>query len=53
LKAKLAEMKWQALHAGTLGIHHPLTGEYKEFTVPLPGDLERVIEYLKERRGEG
>ena len=53
LRAKLAEMKRQALHAGTLGFHHPLTGEYKEFTSPLPGDLECVLEYLRERRDEG
>ena len=49
LRAKLAEMNRQALHAGTLGFHHPLTGEYKEFTSPLPGDMEALIQYLRER----
>ncbi len=50
LKAKLTEIKRQALHAGVLGFHHPLTGEYREFAAPLPRDLERVIDYLKKRR---
>lgn len=53
VKAELSSIKRQALHAGTLGFHHPLTGEYKEFAAPLPGDLERVIEYLKKRRDGG
>jgi 23S rRNA pseudouridine1911/1915/1917 synthase len=52
-RSKLAEMRRQALHAGTLGFHHPLTREYMEFTSPLPEDMERVLEYLKERRDEG
>ena len=53
LRAMLAEMKRQALHAGTLGFHHPLTREYMEFTSPLPGDMKRVLEDLNERREEG
>jgi len=53
LRAKLAEMKRQALHAGTLGFCHPLTREQMEFTSPLPEDIERVLERLRERRDEG
>jgi 23S rRNA pseudouridine1911/1915/1917 synthase len=48
-RSKLAEMTRQALHAGTLGFHHPLTREYMEFTPPLPEDMETLIRYLRER----
>jgi 23S rRNA pseudouridine1911/1915/1917 synthase len=50
LRSKLAEMKRQALHAGLLGFHHPLTRSYMEFTSPLPGDMGCVLTYLRERR---
>lgn len=53
LRAKLADMKRQALHAGTLGFHHPLTGSYLEFTSPLPEDMRRLLEYLRERKAGG
>lgn len=35
------ELHGQFLHAGTLGFIHPSTGEYMEFTAPLPEDLRR------------
>jgi 23S rRNA pseudouridine1911/1915/1917 synthase len=53
LRSKLAGMKRQALHAGLLGFHHPLTRSYMEFTSPLPGDMECVLAYLRERRNGG
>ncbi len=34
----------QLLHAKTLGFIHPKTGEYMEFTAPLPADFAEVIE---------
>ena len=36
----------QFLHANLLGFRHPTTGEYLEFTSPLPQELYRVIESL-------
>ncbi|MCX5833958.1 MAG: RluA family pseudouridine synthase [Deltaproteobacteria bacterium] len=48
-RSKLAEMKRQTLHAGTLGFCHPLTREQMEFTSPLPEDMETLIQYLRER----
>ena len=33
----------QALHAGTLGFVHPSTGEYLEFTSPLPGYFKKLL----------
>jgi 23S rRNA pseudouridine1911/1915/1917 synthase len=37
----------QALHARTLRIHHPTTGELMEWSVPLPEDMESVIEGMR------
>jgi 23S rRNA pseudouridine1911/1915/1917 synthase len=37
----------QMLHAGTLGFAHPRGGDYREFTAPLPADMELVLEMLK------
>ena len=37
----------QCLHAETLGIVHPTTGEYMEFSAPLPPHFERTLEILK------
>jgi 23S rRNA pseudouridine1911/1915/1917 synthase len=34
------------LHAGTLGFVHPQGGDYREFTAPLPADMELVLEML-------
>ena len=31
------------LHAAVLGFVHPATGEYTEFRVPLPADMERAV----------
>ena len=37
----------QMLHAGTLGFVHPQGGDYREYTAPLPADMELVLEMLK------
>ncbi len=37
----------QLLHAGVLGFVHPRTGEYLEFTAPLPEAFERVLDALR------
>jgi len=33
----------QALHAATLGLDHPHTGEYCEWSVPLPDDMQQLL----------
>ncbi len=38
----------QALHARTLGFHHPATGKYLEFTCEIPEDMERLIKRIQE-----
>lgn len=37
----------QVLHAGLLGFIHPKTGEYLEFSYPLPDDFTNLIQNLK------
>jgi len=36
----------QALHAARLGLEHPGTGEYVEWTAPLPADFQNLVEAL-------
>ncbi len=37
----------QALHAAKLGLEHPGTGEYTEWTAPLPQDFQDLLKALK------
>ena len=34
----------QALHAASLGFHHPVTGEWHQFSSPLPADMAELID---------
>ena len=43
-KALLTE---QTLHAGTLGFVHPTTGQYMEYTEPLPEYFEKLLDLLR------
>jgi len=47
--AKALGMKGQALHAGVLGFRHPRTGEWLEFSAPLPEDMRRLLDILRNR----
>ncbi len=40
-------IKRQMLHSACLGFIHPESGEYHEFSVPMPKDMKVVIEKLK------
>lgn len=44
---KTLDMNGQALHAAVLGFKHPRTGEYMEFSSPIPKVMEDVIEHLR------
>lgn len=37
----------QALHAAQLGLNHPATGEYMEWAVPLPSDMNEMLKKLR------
>ncbi len=40
----------QLLHAMTIGLIHPTTGEYLEVTAPLPDDFEKVLADLRKKK---
>lgn len=44
---KTIDFPGQVLHAGVLGFKHPVTGEYLEFSAPLPEDFENVLTELR------
>lgn len=47
LTAALQSFPRQALHAHALALRHPVTHEMLSFTVPLPEDMQRLLEILK------
>ncbi|MFA5516094.1 MAG: RluA family pseudouridine synthase [Desulfuromonadales bacterium] len=49
LRARLLHLERQFLHARLLGFIHPVSGEYMEFTSPLPGELAEIIDYLEKK----
>ncbi|WP_240479953.1 RluA family pseudouridine synthase [Paenibacillus fonticola] len=48
-RSKGIKFNGQALHAAVLGFVHPSTGEYKEFTAPIPSDMEDLLLSLRSR----
>ena len=44
---KTIDFGGQVLHAGTVGFDHPTTGEYMEFTAPLPENYKQLLEELR------
>ena len=47
-KCPIVGLEGQTLHAGILGFIHPRTGEYMEFTAPLPEYFEKLLNTLPE-----
>ena len=45
-KCPVAGLEGQTLHAGILGFIHPRTGEYMEFSAPLPEYFQRLLRIL-------
>ena len=48
LQEALRRFKRQALHAGALGLIHPETGEAMRWEVPLPSDMQQLLEALRD-----
>ena len=46
LQALIRKLGRQALHARILGFLHPVSGEFLEFSSPLPEDMARILEHL-------
>ena len=51
LLAVLRQFQRQALHARRLRLCHPASGETLSFEVPLPEDMQRLLEALREGNG--
>jgi len=47
VRAAIAAMGRQFLHAARLGFHHPRTGEWMSFDAPPPPELARLLEELE------
>jgi 23S rRNA pseudouridine1911/1915/1917 synthase len=47
LRAILSVFPRQALHAERLGLEHPSLGEWLEWRVPLPGDLQQLLQQVR------
>ena len=47
LRGMINRLGRQALHARCLGFIHPTTGEYLEFTVEPPEDMQELLAYLR------
>jgi 23S rRNA pseudouridine1911/1915/1917 synthase len=43
------DLDGQFLHAQVLGFNHPTTGEYMEFSAPLPDVLEEILALVRKR----
>jgi 23S rRNA pseudouridine1911/1915/1917 synthase len=49
LRRMVEHLNRQALHARLLGFIHPESGEYMEFTSPLPDDMQSIVDYLQRK----
>lgn len=47
LRGMINRLGRQALHARCLGFIHPASGEYMEFTVEPPADMQELLAYLR------
>jgi len=49
LRQLLQQLGRQALHARLLGFNHPISGEYLEFSSPLPEDMRAIVFFLQHK----
>jgi len=49
IRALMQQLQRQALHACVLGFIHPRSGEYVEFSTPLPTDMAQIITALDDK----
>jgi 23S rRNA pseudouridine1911/1915/1917 synthase len=47
LRRGVESLKRQALHAAVLGFTHPRSGEYQEFSAPMPEDMATVVSMMR------
>ncbi|MDD2558152.1 MAG: RluA family pseudouridine synthase [Desulfuromonas sp.] len=49
IRALIQQLHRQALHACVLGFIHPSTGQYVEFSTPIPADMAQIIAALDDK----
>ncbi|MCF6282825.1 MAG: 23S rRNA pseudouridine(1911/1915/1917) synthase RluD [Candidatus Polarisedimenticolaceae bacterium] len=47
-REQLQHFRRQALHARTLGLEHPESGQFIEWSAPLPDDMQQMLETLRQ-----
>ncbi len=52
LKQTLTQFSRQALHARTLALSHPETGEWMEWQAPLPKDMQHLLKVLADDQAQ-
>ena len=50
-RARMKVLDRQALHAWRLGFAHPVTGQWMQFSSPLPDEIAGICDFLRARRG--
>ena len=50
IKKERFNLAGQLLHAATLGFVHPKSGEYMEFSAPIPDHFENILEKLRKSK---
>ena len=48
-RSPFKHLQGQTLHAKTIGFVHPKSGEYMEFSAPLPEYFDNLLKLLKSR----
>ncbi len=52
MRQQLQQFRRQALHARTLGLIHPESGQFIEWSAPLPDDMQQILEALRQDAAE-
>ena len=48
-RCEFSNLQGQTLHARTIGFIHPTTGQYMEFSAPIPEYLDKLLSILRRR----
>ncbi|MGI5932944.1 MAG: RNA pseudouridine synthase, partial [Eubacterium sp.] len=48
-RCEFSNLQGQTLHARTIGFIHPTTGQYMEFSAPIPEYLDKLLSVLRRR----
>ncbi len=52
VRERIKVLRRQALHSQGLGLVHPESGEFMEFSAPLPEDMVEIIRFLSQHQDD-